>query len=147
MKEQLRIIQKLQLSKGIKNTAADERIRCLDEFSTQISLLQQHRTQLLDRLNRPRLGEHILMDHQYHKDFVGLFQKIQQEIPKAKQNMEAMTWIHGFLGSTADMENMKRNLDDLTELFRKQTEMADVSLRLQSNLSKVLQSSQALKNK
>ncbi|KAF9202895.1 hypothetical protein BGZ49_006988 [Haplosporangium sp. Z 27] len=138
---QLRTIQKLKLAGDIENHSIDERISCLDDFTNQINMLQQNRVQLINKLNQPRVGPYILMDHQYHKDFVGLFQRIQQEIPKLQQNLDALSWKDQFLGSTTTLEQLKTNLDELLELSQQQTEIVDATQRLQNNLDGVLQRS------
>jgi len=90
----------------------------LDDFSEQILLLYQNRTQLLDRLHRTSTassssfnGQHrdlhfnqqqqqqqqqqghggvIMMDPKYHRDFVDLFYQIQDEIPKIDGYLKAL---------------------------------------------------------
>ncbi|KAF9999889.1 hypothetical protein BGZ79_006528 [Entomortierella chlamydospora] len=104
-------------------------------------MLERNRTQLVSRLSQPRVVKHIFMDHQYHKDFVELFQRIQEEAPKLQRNLDAMAWKDEFLGSTRSLEQLKSCLDDLIELSRQQAEIADATQRLQSNLNTVLQRS------
>ncbi|KAG0367783.1 hypothetical protein BGZ54_003243 [Gamsiella multidivaricata] len=79
------------------------------------------------------------MDHAYHKDFVGLFQRIQEEIPRMQQNLDAMAWRDESLGSTRELDQVKTCLDELTELSQRQSEIADASQKLQTNLINVLQ--------
>ncbi|KAG0010621.1 hypothetical protein BGZ80_001311 [Entomortierella chlamydospora] len=76
-------------------------------------MLERNRTQLVSRLSQPRVVKHIFMDHQYHKDFVELFQRIQEEAPKLQRNLDAMAWKDEFLGST-------RSLEQLSYLVNKQ---------------------------
>ncbi|KAF9364248.1 hypothetical protein BGX34_002071 [Mortierella sp. NVP85] len=140
---QLRAIRKLLLAGGIDGI--DDRIQCLDDFANQLLQLQQHRNQFVDKLNRPRVGEHIVMDHQYHKDFVRLFQRIQEQVPMLQQNLDAIAWKDGFLCSTRELEQMKACLGELTELTQRQTEIADASQRLQASLANVLQCSEKQK--
>ncbi|KAG0223246.1 hypothetical protein BGX31_008630 [Mortierella sp. GBA43] len=117
----------------------DDRIRCLNEFADQLLMLQQHRGQWIERLNRPRESEHMMMEHQYHQDFVGLFHRIQQQVPILQQNLDAMAWSDEFLASPAELEQIKTSLDELSVLTQQQTDIADASERLQSNLIHVLQ--------
>jgi hypothetical protein len=73
----------------------------LDDFSQQIELLHQSRVQLLDRLTRSHSiqqqrqqeREIIIMDPQFHRDFVDLFYRIQEELPKMDGHLKALeTW-------------------------------------------------------
>ncbi|KAI8349331.1 hypothetical protein B0O80DRAFT_501424 [Mortierella sp. GBAus27b] len=136
---QSRTAQKLSLTDGIHCHGIDDRIRCLNEFADQLLMLQQHRGQWIERLNRPRESEHMMMEHQYHQDFVGLFHRIQQQVPILQQNLDAMAWSDEFLASPAELEQIKTSLDELSVLTQQQTDIADASERLQSNLIHVLQ--------
>lgn len=53
------------------------------------------------------------MDHQYHEDFVGLFRRIQEQVPVLQQNLDAIAWKDEFLGSTTELEQMVLAIDDL----------------------------------
>ncbi|CAO3565622.1 unnamed protein product [Mortierella alpina] len=136
----MRAVQKIQLSDGTKSHSAETRIQCLVEFADQISLLQQSRLQLLERLDRPRTAKHIIMDQQYHKDIVGLFEQIQEEAPRIEQTLDDIEWRDGFMESTAHIDQLRANLKELTELSNKQENIAVVTHRLHTNLTKVLHS-------
>ncbi|KAF8945457.1 hypothetical protein BGZ47_002604 [Haplosporangium gracile] len=177
MESQLRNIRKLQLAEDFSSHSINDRIRCLDTFSDQIALLNQNQTQLLDKLNSsssyddPRYNHQkqigvIIMDPQYHRDFVALFSQIQVEIPKIDGHLRALlAWkqqqqqhqqdspITGrtsssslssaSLGSqnTSAMDRLKTSLDGLTGLSQQQLEILEASSKLQTNFIKVLQSS------
>ncbi|KAF9401206.1 hypothetical protein BGX21_002392 [Mortierella sp. AD011] len=117
---QLRTIQKLQLASDIMSSSIDDRINCLKNFAEQVTMLKQNHAQLVSRLSQPRVVKHIFMDHQYHKDFVVLFQRIQEEAPKLQRNLDAMAWKDEFLGSTRSLEQlsssnlMRRNRASMT---------------------------------
>ncbi|KAK3840426.1 MAG: hypothetical protein JOS17DRAFT_727010 [Linnemannia elongata] len=80
----------------------DDRIRCLDTFTDQIKFLHQNQAQLLHRLNRTSSYDDesrhslqqqqgvIMMDPQYHRDFVELFYQIQDEVPKIDGHLKAL---------------------------------------------------------
>ncbi|KAI7832393.1 hypothetical protein BC939DRAFT_435367 [Gamsiella multidivaricata] len=139
IERQLRTVHKLRLGGDIDVPSFDDRIQYLNEFINQLALLQKNRAQLVHKLSQPRVGDYILMDHAYHKDFVGLFQRIQEEIPRMQQNLDAMAWRDESLGSTRELDQVKTCLDELTELSQRQSEIADASQKLQTNLINVLQ--------
>ncbi|KAF9290431.1 hypothetical protein BGZ68_007059 [Mortierella alpina] len=136
----MRIIQKNQLSDGIRSHSAEARIHCLVDFADQVALLQQHRQQLLAKLDRPRTAEHIIMEQQYHKDIVSVFEQIQEELPRIEQTLNDVEWKNGFLESTSHIDQLRASLEELTELSRKQENIATVTHKLHSNLTKVLHS-------
>ncbi|KAK3846976.1 MAG: hypothetical protein J3R72DRAFT_208829 [Linnemannia gamsii] len=165
MESQLRNIKKLQLANDFSSHSIDDRIRCLDDFSQQISLLHQNQAQLLGRLTRSSSSpfDHsnerglIMMDPQYHRDFVNLFYRIQDEIPKIDGHLKALgTWKQdsGLMGRSSSssspslvlqndstIDRLKTSLDGLTGLSQQQLEILEASSKLQANLVKVLQSS------
>ncbi|KAG9065127.1 hypothetical protein KI688_002449 [Linnemannia hyalina] len=179
MESQLRDIRKLQLAEDFSSHSINDRIRCLDTFADQIMLLHQNQAQLLDRLNRTsssfsydgdsRHSHHqqqdvIIMDPQYHHDFVELFYQIQDEVPKIDGNLRALLgWNQqqqqdsSLMGRTSSssasstltsrsqnattLDRLKTSLDGLTSLSQQQLEILEASSKLQANLIKVLQSS------
>ncbi|KAF9941696.1 hypothetical protein BGZ67_004270 [Mortierella alpina] len=80
------------------------------------------------------------MDQQYHKDIVGLFEQIQEEAPRIDQTLDDVDWKNDFMESTAQIDQLRAHLEELTELSRTQDNMAAVTHRLHSNLTKVLRS-------
>ncbi|KAF9550238.1 hypothetical protein EC957_001145 [Mortierella hygrophila] len=182
MESQLRDIRKLQLAEDFSSHSINDRIRCLDTFADQIMLLHQNQAQLLDRLNRTSSSSFsfsydddsrhsrqqqqdvIIMDPQYHHDFVELFYQIQDEVPKIDGHLRALLgWnqqqqqdsslMERTSSSSASstltsrsqnattLDRLKTSLDGLTSLSQQQLEILEASSKLQANLIKVLQPS------
>ncbi|KAF9439042.1 hypothetical protein BGZ76_001018 [Entomortierella beljakovae] len=103
-----------------------------------ISSTMDRLSELLDKLSQPRPAQYIVMNYQYQKDFVELLNKIQGEVPKLQENLDSIKWKDRFLGSSGELEQLESALNELTELLQHQTELADTTERLQSNLKGVL---------